>query len=307
MNNTDVSQSPATASGAGPAPPPVVCGSAEAVGRLAVELIANRVRAREQLRLLPRADLGPLPGVEIADAPPIDLAVLGLEVDVRDVETLLHARELLLLATGTDSAPALRAVLMDPPSPDRPVSLLRAHPRLTVLCDPAAASELPVRRDIDHVAVVLGHREPGISAEHRISVESLQRVQRAEHLVRRVPTRAVILTGYTSTGGLSEAEQMALTWRDPAVPWLLELAGRRTAENATRSLPLIQALDGIRRVTVVTSFWHVRTPYLFAPYRDRGLHLRFAFELRGGGWLRLLLDELSKLPSAPADRRLTWG
>jgi hypothetical protein len=54
-----------------------------------------------------------------------------------------------------------------------------------------------------------------VSAEHRISHESLERLQRAERLVRRTPTRTALLTGYTSTAGLSAAEQMALARRDP--------------------------------------------------------------------------------------------
>jgi uncharacterized SAM-binding protein YcdF (DUF218 family) len=51
------------------------------------------------------------------------------------------------------------------------------------------------------------------------------------------------------------------------------VAGRDTAENATRSLPLVLALGGVRRVSVVTSAWHVRAPWFFAPYRRRGLRV----------------------------------
>ena len=45
------------------------------------------------------------------------------------------------------------------------------------------------------------------------------------------------------------------------------LAGSNTAENASRSLPLMLAQSGVRRVSVVTSAWHLRTPCFFAPYR----------------------------------------
>ena len=34
-----------------------------------------------------------------------------------------------------------------------------------------------------------------------------------------------MLTGYTSTGGLSEAEQMKATWDEQEAPALLEVAG----------------------------------------------------------------------------------
>ncbi len=225
------------------------------------------------------------------------------------LRTLLAARELLVLVTGRAKAPALRRMLHEPPSPAFPASLLRSHPRLTVLCDRAAAAELPQSHhwDSDHVAVVLGHREPGNSEEHRISSESLQRLHRGERLARAVPTRAVLLTGYTSTGGRSEAEQMDMVWSVGDVPRVLEVAGRDTAENATRTLPLIVALGGIRRVTVVTSAWHLRAPYFFAPFRGFGLELSFRTEWRGGGWLRLLANELRLVPGAPAARRRAFA
>ena len=59
----------------------------------------------------------------------------------------------------------------------------------------------------------------------------------------------------------------------PDVPPVLEIAGRNTAENASRSLPLILAVGGIRHVVVVTSVWHLRAP-LFAKNGARTLALR---------------------------------
>ena len=56
--------------------------------------------------------------------------------------TLRAARELLLLVTGAAKADALRAMLEGPVGGDCPASLLRDHPRLTVLCDEAAAGLL---------------------------------------------------------------------------------------------------------------------------------------------------------------------
>jgi glucosamine-6-phosphate deaminase len=218
------------------------------------------------------------------------------------LRTLLAARELLLLVTGTGKAEALRSMLMAPPGSGFPASLLRTHPRLTVICDTAAAGALRDVADGDHVCVVLGHRDPGFSHEHRISRESLGRVQRAEWVAQRRRTRAVVLTGYTSTGGLSEAEQMRATWRLPSVPALLEVAGRNTAGNAACSLPIVLALGGIREVTVVTSAWHIRAPYMFAPWRRHGLHLRFAVDRRGD-WPRMLARELHEAPAALRERR----
>jgi hypothetical protein len=274
-----------------PQPPPVVCSDARQAERLVAALVANRA-------------LGTLP-------PPLVLELTPdgeLAAPAPPVADALAARELVLVATGAGRAAALRRVLSEPPDPAVAPTLLRAHPRLTVVCDPPATAALAgsPHHLADHVAIVLGHREPGISAEHRISVESLQRVQRAERLVHRRPTRAVVLTGFTATGGLSEAEQMALRWNESDVPCLLEVAGRDTAENATRSLPLVQALGGVRSVTVVTSAWHVRTPWFFAPYRRAGLRVAHRNEWRGPGWARLLASEAVKLPHAPGERRRAW-
>lgn len=219
--------------------------------------------------------------------------------------TLLSARELLLIVTGADKAAALQRALEAPVGPDVPASLLRAHPCLTVICDRAAAADLrpAAGRASDHVAVVLGHREPGVSAEHRISAHSRARLARAARLCRDTPVRAVVLTGYTHTGGLSEAEQMQREWPLPDVPVLLEVAGRNTAENASRTLPIVLALGGAGRVSVVTSLWHLRAPYFFAPYRAFGLELtmRPARPLRG--WPHLLAEELGGLPGMARQRR----
>jgi glucosamine-6-phosphate deaminase len=218
----------------------------------------------------------------------------------------LHAvRELLILVTGENKAEALDAMLEQPPSSQCPASLLRTHPRMTVLCDRAAASQLRPSADwvSDHVVVVLGHREPGVSAEHRISKESLDRLQRGERIAYRERARAIVLTGYSSTGGLTEAEQMWRAWSMPGIPALLETAGRNTVENATCSLPLIMAMGGIRRVSVVTSRWHLRAPYFFAPYRDFGFEVCFRYARLDGPWLRMIATELFGLSRSRTERR----
>jgi glucosamine-6-phosphate deaminase len=222
------------------------------------------------------------------------------------LRTLVAARELLLLVTGEGKAEALRSMLLAPPGSDFPATLLRAHPRLTVICDAPAAGALRDAADGDHVCVVLGHRDPGFSHEHRISRESLGRVQRAEWVAQRRPTRAAVLTGFTSTGGLSEAEQMRAAWRLAGVPPVLEVAGRNTAGNAACSLPIVLALGGIREVTVVTSAWHFRAPYMFAPWRDHGLRVRFAVDWRGD-WRRMLARELREARAAGRERREAFG
>jgi glucosamine-6-phosphate deaminase len=221
------------------------------------------------------------------------------------LRTLRLARELLLLASGEAKAEALRAMLEGEETSDCPASLIRRHPRLTIVADLAAASLLRHRPSwsSERAVVVLGHRQPGVSAEHRISNESRARIQRAVEACHPDLPRAVILTGYTRTlHGLSEAEEMKAEWPLAEIPTLLEDAGRNTAENATRSLPIIRALGDVRRVIVVTSAWHVRAPYFFWPYRALGLRVSFAAETEGP-WLRPLLSELTALRSLRAQRR----
>ena len=242
----------------------------------------RRVRLHEATRADAAADFGGEDGV------PEGALTVGLR-------TLLAAREVLLLASGAAKADALRAMLEGEQGPHSPASLLRDHPRLTVICDEAAARRLTPRpgQASDRVVIVLGHREVGISAEDRLSDESRQRIERAVRECAAEPPRAVIFTGWSRTpDGLSEAEQMKAEWPLADVPALLEDGGRDTAENATCSLPLVRAIGSIRRVTVVTSVWHIRALYFFAPYRTLGLRLSFAPELRGP-WLRMLRHELS--------------
>ena len=219
--------------------------------------------------------------------------------------TLYRARELLLLVTGAAKAQALRAMLEEPAGPGCPASLLRDHPRLTVICDREAASALRPSPGYtsDRVLVVLGHREPGISPEHRISFESRARLRHARRLAARSPVRAIVLTGYTSTGGLSEAEQMKGSWDERLAPALLEVAGRDTAENASRTLPLLLALGEARHVVVVSSAWHLRVPYFFGPYRRYGLHVSYRVSALHGSWPRMRGEELHGASRAPAQRR----
>jgi len=220
------------------------------------------------------------------------------------LRTLLEARALLLLVTGESKAEVLRAAFEGPLSTELPASLLRGHPRLTIICDRAAASRLAPHPgwDSDHALVVLGHRAPG-SAEHVISEESEARATRAAIIARHHPVRAAVLTGWSRTGGLSEAEQMLTWWSEPDTPALLEVAGRRTAENASCSLPLLVATGVIRRVTVVTSWWHVRARWFFAPYRDHGMAVDYRPVVHRGATAAGLLGELRQVHAMGRERR----
>ena len=252
----------------------------------------RRVRLHATTRADAAADFGAIGAV------PEQALTVGLR-------TLLDAREVVLLASGAVKAAALRAMLEGNRGPECPASFLRDHPRLTVICDQHAATLLRQRAgsSSDRAVIVLGHREVGVSAQDRLSDESRQRLERAARECAADPPRAVIFTGWSRTpDGLSEAEQMKSEWQAADVPALLEDGGRNTAENATCSLPLVRAIGDIRRVTVVTSVWHVRALYFFAPYRTLGLRLSFAPEWRGP-WGRMLMRELGGLRHVRRDRR----
>jgi glucosamine-6-phosphate deaminase len=254
--------------------------------------VARVVRLAESTRSAAAADFGALERV------PTQALTVG-------ISTLLEARELLLLVTGDVKAEILREALSGPPRSSLPASLLRLHPRLTVLCDRPAAARLPAASgwESDRAIVVLGHRDP-VSRRHRASHQSFARLAVAARIAQGTPVRATVITGYTSTGGLSEAEQMAEEWAVPDTPVLMDVAGRDTIDNATRSLPILLALDGIREVIVVTSAWHLRARRAFAPYRRHDLKVMFRYDWSEGPWLPMLLRELRLMVSgALASRR----
>jgi uncharacterized SAM-binding protein YcdF (DUF218 family) len=92
-------------------------------------------------------------------------------------------------------------------------------------------------------------------------------------------------------------------WDERAAPSLLEVAGRNTAENATRSLPIVLSLGDVRRVTVVSSAWHVRVPLFFALYRRFGLDVGYRPAFAHGRWAQMLSEEWRQMPHVGRDRR----
>jgi glucosamine-6-phosphate deaminase len=63
------------------------------------------------------------------------------------IGSILDSRGLLLIATGEHKAEAVRAALEGPVSPICPASAVQLHPKVTVLLDRAAASQLTHRDD----------------------------------------------------------------------------------------------------------------------------------------------------------------
>jgi uncharacterized SAM-binding protein YcdF (DUF218 family) len=170
-------------------------------------------------------------------------------------------------------------------------------------------SSLPSRADQPRASrartaiVVPGHGSAGADRAHRITERCREIVTEAGRLAVALEPEVVVLTGWSSSGGPSEAEQMKDAWSGPAVELLVEPTARSTAENASRSLSILVE-HGIRAAVVVCAPVHLlRARLLFGRlYRERGVAVRFhlAFvrpSLRAAAW------ELAALPLVPAQLR----
>jgi hypothetical protein len=160
------------------------------------------------------------------------------------------------------------------------------------------------------VIVVLGYHEFGDDGSHGISEICRAGVRRAEALAADLHPRAVIFTGWSSTGGASEAEQMAAAWAGREdVELIRETTASNTAENAVRSLAMLPALEGSAEVIVVCSVRHFpRVRYLFsALFRRHGYHVRYAYVTSPLPSARLWRHELSSITRMAGDRRAAQG
>jgi uncharacterized SAM-binding protein YcdF (DUF218 family) len=151
--------------------------------------------------------------------------------------------------------------------------------------------------------VVPGHARLDLDGAHRITRRCLRLVEEAERLVSSGTVDVVVFSGWSSTGGPSEAEQMRDAWGGPDVEIVVEPTARNTAENAARTLPLLRE-RGIARAVVVCAPTHLaRTRLLFGRlYRSAGLETAFrapavAPTLRSIAW------ELAAFPFLPAQLR----
>jgi uncharacterized SAM-binding protein YcdF (DUF218 family) len=164
------------------------------------------------------------------------------------------------------------------------------------------------RRDeaSDRVIVVLGYHEVGDDGRHGISSICRAAVRRAEALAAEGTPRAVIFTGWSSTGGPAEADQMAAEWqgrRDIAL--LREPRAVNTAENAVRSLEIVRAIEGASEVVLVCSIRHFpRARFFFNRlYRRHGYRTRYRYVVRPLPSLPLVRHELSSIGRMVRDRR----
>lgn len=113
----------------------------------------------------------------------------------------------------------------------------------------------------------------------------------------------VVFSGWSSSGGPSEAEQMRDAWQGPTVELVVEPTATNTAENAARTLPLLRE-RGVTRAVVVCAPTHLpRARLLFGRlYRSAGVDVAFraaplAPTLRSIAW------ELAAFPFLPVQLR----
>ena len=151
--------------------------------------------------------------------------------------------------------------------------------------------------------VVLGHRTLGSDGVHRISPRCVRLVREAEGLVSAGVADVVVFSGWSSTGGPSEAEQMRDAWRGPDAELVVEPTARHTAQNAARTLPLLLQ-RGVGRVVVVCAPSHLlRTRVLFGRlYRSSGVDVAFRAP-RLAPSIRAIVWELAALPLLPLQLR----
>jgi uncharacterized SAM-binding protein YcdF (DUF218 family) len=150
---------------------------------------------------------------------------------------------------------------------------------------------------------VPGHGLVGDDGIHRISSRCLDLVTEAERLTVRLEPELVLFTGWSSTGGPSEAEQMKLAWAGPGVDLVAEPTARTTAENASRSLALLLE-RGIGAAVVVCTPLHLARARVFFGrlYRANSLDVSFRVA-RVRPSVRAAMWELSALPLVPFQLR----
>jgi uncharacterized SAM-binding protein YcdF (DUF218 family) len=142
--------------------------------------------------------------------------------------------------------------------------------------------------------VVLGHSLGG--TRRRLVAE-------AERAARDVGAGVVVFSGWAANGGSSEAQRMRALWRGPTVEFVLEEQASTTAENATRTIPLLVARGVTDAVVVCTPMHVLRARWIFRQvYSDHGIRVRFrlARELPTPG---ALLWELGALTLAARQAR----
>ena len=160
--------------------------------------------------------------------------------------------------------------------------------------------------DRTQAVVVLGHGRTR-DGERVISNRCLRLVAAAERVVDRSDAGVVLFSGWSAGGSRSEAEQMRDAWRGAHVELVLEPTARSTAENASRSLPLLVE-RGVRSVLVVCTALHaLRSRLLFGRlYAAHGIVVHVV-PVGVDTTPRALAWELAALPLLPVQLHTARG
>ena len=147
--------------------------------------------------------------------------------------------------------------------------------------------------------VVPGHGWLDLDGVHRISGRCMRLVLEAEELVSSVGAEVVVFSGWSPSGGRSEAEQMRDAWHGPDVELVVEPTAASTAQNAARTLPLLLE-RGIDAAVVVCAPPHLaRTRVFFRRlYRGSGVEVSFR-AARLAPTARAVVWELLAFPFLP--------
>jgi uncharacterized SAM-binding protein YcdF (DUF218 family) len=151
--------------------------------------------------------------------------------------------------------------------------------------------------------VVLGNGTVDRSGVYRISASCRRLVAEAERLAAELIAEVAVFTGWSPTGGPSEAEQMRDAWAGPALELVVEPSARNTAQNAARTLPLLLERSVERAVVVCAPLHQPRTRFFFERlYEGTGIETSF-YAARFVPTPRALAWELVALPVRRAQLR----
>src|SRR4051794_14197916 len=101
-------------------------------------------------------------------------------------------------------------------------------------------------------------------------------VAAAQRAARDLNVDLVVLTGWSPNGGPSEAQQMRDLWRDASgIEIVLEETASTTAENAARTLPILEERGIVEAVVICTPLHALRAGWMFRRiYGERGITVR---------------------------------
>jgi uncharacterized SAM-binding protein YcdF (DUF218 family) len=118
--------------------------------------------------------------------------------------------------------------------------------------------------------VVLGNGRVGRDGVYRITDGCRALVAEAERLAHELAPSVVIFSGWSPGEGPSEGEQMRDAWAGPPLELVVEPTARITAENASRTLPLLVERGIDRAIVVCTPVHRPRASFFFRRlYRPR--------------------------------------